>query len=280
MATHQPTLEELQNEWKIMYQQTLPQAAKSKSPSQPTWPVQLDHCFARIILDTKIGISSPWTSVLKSPAYNNMSREQLESCIQLAREILDGDVDLVELDERSLLIRGKKGKGKGQGGEKRKAGAENEGAADLSMESESKRMKIPSLVGSELGTESSSEPAAIKVSEPPLDPEPSLELEANSKKNKISPSKPNPKSTSDSTSKTSRSTSASISRKEDLTPYLKKIAISTKTTFQKRVLTTLCQVPRGRYTTYGSIAKHLSSSARAVGNALRNNPFAPQVPCH
>jgi methylated-DNA-[protein]-cysteine S-methyltransferase len=28
------------------------------------------------------------------------------------------------------------------------------------------------------------------------------------------------------------------------------------------------------------MAKQLSSSPRAVGNALRNNPFAPQVPCH
>ncbi|KAH8597876.1 DNA binding methylated-DNA--cysteine S-methyltransferase, partial [Bisporella sp. PMI_857] len=52
------------------------------------------------------------------------------------------------------------------------------------------------------------------------------------------------------------------------------------TPFQKKVLTTLCQVPRGQYTTYAAISKHLSSSPRAVGNALKNNPFAPQVPCH
>jgi methylated-DNA-[protein]-cysteine S-methyltransferase len=74
--------------------------------------------------------------------------------------------------------------------------------------------------------------------------------------------------------------SASDKNKEDLTPWLKKIEMSDKTTFQKKVLTTLCQVPRGQYTTYGAISKHLSSSPRAVGNALRNNPFAPQVPCH
>lgn len=68
--------------------------------------------------------------------------------------------------------------------------------------------------------------------------------------------------------------------KDDLTPYLKKIALSHKTPFQKRVLTLLCQVPRGQYTTYAAMARHLSSSPRAVGNALKNNPFAPQVPCH
>lgn len=67
---------------------------------------------------------------------------------------------------------------------------------------------------------------------------------------------------------------------DDLAPYLSKIALCHKTPFQKRVLTLLCQVPRGHHTTYGTMAKYLSSSPRAVGNALKNNPFAPQVPCH
>lgn len=71
------------------------------------------------------------------------------------------------------------------------------------------------------------------------------------------------------------------SSNETNTSYLiAKIAASSSTPFQKRVLTALMQVPRGEYTTYGILAKYLSSSARAVGNGLRNNPFAPQVPCH
>ena len=52
------------------------------------------------------------------------------------------------------------------------------------------------------------------------------------------------------------------------------------TDFQKRVYALLCQIPRGRVTTYGAIGRALNSSPRAVGNALRNNPFAPDVPCH
>ena len=40
------------------------------------------------------------------------------------------------------------------------------------------------------------------------------------------------------------------------------------------------QVPRGKVTTYGAIARKLNSSPRAVGQALRVNPFAPVVPCH
>ena len=33
-------------------------------------------------------------------------------------------------------------------------------------------------------------------------------------------------------------------------------------------------------TTYGLLAKALNSSPRAVGQALRCNPYAPIVPCH
>lgn len=65
-----------------------------------------------------------------------------------------------------------------------------------------------------------------------------------------------------------------------MAPQLARIAASTKTPFQKRVLALLCQVPRGSVTTYGLLAAHLGSSPRAVGNAMRENPFAPAVPCH
>jgi methylated-DNA-[protein]-cysteine S-methyltransferase len=30
----------------------------------------------------------------------------------------------------------------------------------------------------------------------------------------------------------------------------------------------------------GAMSKFLGSSPRAVGNAMRGNPFAPRVPCH
>lgn len=65
-----------------------------------------------------------------------------------------------------------------------------------------------------------------------------------------------------------------------MAPQLARITASAKTPFQKRVLVLLCQVPRGHVTTYGLLAQHLGSSPRAVGNAMRRNPFAPAVPCH
>lgn len=67
---------------------------------------------------------------------------------------------------------------------------------------------------------------------------------------------------------------------KDMQPQLDRIESSSQTPFQKRVLSLLCQVPRGHVTTYALMAQHLGSSPRAVGNAMRRNPFAPEVPCH
>jgi len=40
-------------------------------------------------------------------------------------------------------------------------------------------------------------------------------------------------------------------------------------------------IPPGRVSTYGALALHIGcASPRAVGQALRRNPFAPEVPCH
>jgi len=52
------------------------------------------------------------------------------------------------------------------------------------------------------------------------------------------------------------------------------------TNFQKKVYALTKKVPKGKVTTYSAIAKKLKSSPRAVGQALRVNPFAPIVPCH
>ncbi|KAF1346474.1 6-O-methylguanine DNA methyltransferase, partial [Delphinella strobiligena] len=63
------------------------------------------------------------------------------------------------------------------------------------------------------------------------------------------------------------------------------ISTSKLNPFRKLVLSHLCAVPRGNWTTYAAISDHISSTshktcARAVGNAMRKNPFAPLVPCH
>jgi len=54
-----------------------------------------------------------------------------------------------------------------------------------------------------------------------------------------------------------------------------------KSSFNQRCYKLLCQVPKGKVTSYSEIAKALGSRAyRAVGNAMNKNPYAPKVPCH
>lgn len=51
--------------------------------------------------------------------------------------------------------------------------------------------------------------------------------------------------------------------------------------FAGRVYQILRKVPKGRVTTYKAIAQKLGCRAyQAVGQALKNNPYAPRVPCH
>lgn len=53
------------------------------------------------------------------------------------------------------------------------------------------------------------------------------------------------------------------------------------TPFRRKVYEALLEVPRGYVTTYGQLARRVGcASAQAVGGALRENPFAPEVPCH
>lgn len=53
------------------------------------------------------------------------------------------------------------------------------------------------------------------------------------------------------------------------------------TPFQKRVFEALLEVPPGKVTTYGRLARRIKcGSARAIGGALRHNPMMPAVPCH
>lgn len=53
------------------------------------------------------------------------------------------------------------------------------------------------------------------------------------------------------------------------------------TPFQRRVYLALLEVPAGETITYGELARRIGCrSAQAVGQALKRNPFAPEVPCH
>ena len=205
--------------------------------------MQLDHCFARIILDAVIGRSedyssgtgpaavkaspdpTPWTSKLKSPAIRHVESTDLAKCINLGEAIAAGKVDLVQLDEESLKHRGKLSK-VNHSSLKRKMNAKDDqdGSALKNLKISSPKSDIRAAFGA--------------IVPPPLAPA-RVDVELSNL-----------------------------------------IKGSSLTGFRKRVLLALCQVPRGSVSSYLAISDFLDSSPRAVGNALRNNPFAPRAPCH
>mgnify|MGYP000321349452 FL=1 len=53
------------------------------------------------------------------------------------------------------------------------------------------------------------------------------------------------------------------------------------TVFESRVYEALCRVPAGKVVTYKTLGHAVGcASGQAIGNAMRRNPFAPEVPCH
>ena len=63
--------------------------------------------------------------------------------------------------------------------------------------------------------------------------------------------------------------------------------ISSYTPFQKRVTELMLEIPYGKTTTYGEIAKVIAAergivkmSSRAVGGAVGSNPICLIIPCH
>lgn len=73
--------------------------------ARPDWPIRLDHCFGRVVLDVVYG--RPWREAVPAPAWRNMAEPELRSAIALAEAILSGDADLDALNRRSLALRGR-----------------------------------------------------------------------------------------------------------------------------------------------------------------------------
>lgn len=71
-------------------------------------------------------------------------------------------------------------------------------------------------------------------------------------------------------------------RQTDLSQLRDMVQRSDKiTSFQRKVYLELLNIPAGTTISYGELARRIGCrSAQAVGQALRRNPFAPDVPCH
>ena len=244
--TEKNDIDSLRERWTHLYASHLPALAKARDPAQNHWPVHLDHCFARIILDNAIGIDKPWTQAIKSPAVRNMTVEQLSNALALGEKVANGEADLVELDRVSLKLRGKR--------EKKAAGQE----------------KV------QVGEKRKADSTISKYFAPTPD----------------SPSKPKRVKTEEETTESKDDSSGSkdvapiTTKDHDMAAQIKRIESSTTLTpFRKQTLTLLCRIPAGRWSTYQAMSDYITATshktcARAVGNAMRNNPFAPEVPCH
>jgi O-6-methylguanine DNA methyltransferase len=224
----------LVEEWKTLYSKTLPALARAKDPAQPRWPVTLDHCFARIILDNTIGQGSKqWDKVIQKPAVKHMSDQQLRNAIELGQKIRAGSMDLCELDQISLMCRGKN--------EAKYASSEKPTITKRRNSYEDVREKKPKTDTQSTLSFNPSQSNGTKKSTKPVGGRPEPDFDDTLKQIRDHPK---------------------------LTPY------------RRRLYTILLSVPQGRYTTYAAMSDYLNSSARAVGNGMRNNPFAPDVPCH
>ncbi len=58
------------------------------------------------------------------------------------------------------------------------------------------------------------------------------------------------------------------------------LAMERLPSYTQRVLRAVRLIPIGYVASYGGVAEAVGGGARAVGNAMATNPFAPLVPCH
>jgi hypothetical protein len=99
-------LTELRTQYLDLINDRLPAAAVIRQ-----FPIRLNHCFVRVILDNLF--QGVWYDFLvrgsRLPAYKQLSAAQLLAAIDIATNILERDDDYIAtLNDRSLQWRGKK----------------------------------------------------------------------------------------------------------------------------------------------------------------------------
>ncbi|MFA9480137.1 MGMT family protein [Phycisphaerales bacterium AB-hyl4] len=88
-------------------------------------------------------------------------------------------------------------------------------------------------------------------------------------------------STLQTTHETTPERTPETTHESTLTSHIKRGELVAGMNFHQRVWAMTARIPAGRVTTYAAVAAALGSrGARAVGQALNRNPYAPAVPCH
>lgn len=98
---HGVTRAVLEARWLHLTRSALPQVAPERG-----WPVRLNHCFQRILLDHAAG--GCWYDHIEGrPAYRRADKALLARAVALGEAVLAGKVDLHAMNRRSLAWRGK-----------------------------------------------------------------------------------------------------------------------------------------------------------------------------
>ena len=90
----------LETRWLQLTRQTLPSVARDRG-----WPIHLDHCFQRVLLDNAVG--GFWRDHIAPPAYRTAPDDLLAKAIDLGEAAFAGEVDMSALDAKSMRWRGK-----------------------------------------------------------------------------------------------------------------------------------------------------------------------------
>lgn len=94
-------LSRLRAEYNRKVHHALPAAARAHGD----WPIQADHCFARVVLDNLF--RDVWYDhVAGCPAYKHLSEAELQAAIDIAdRMLTEGKPVVTDLNENSLRWR-------------------------------------------------------------------------------------------------------------------------------------------------------------------------------
>jgi len=91
-------LSQLRAEYTTKVNHELPERAQSADG----WPIHLDHCFGRVVLDNLFG-DEWYEHVDGRPAYEHLSQSELQDAIAIADRMLDeGSTAVEELNQNSL----------------------------------------------------------------------------------------------------------------------------------------------------------------------------------
>lgn len=104
---------EIRMAWRDLVDARLPAAARKRKD----WPVYLNHCFSRILLDNAVG--QFWRDAIEPPAWRNTPLPVLQTAIDLGEAILTDEADIWALNDASLKMRGKPARGKKPAGRRR-----------------------------------------------------------------------------------------------------------------------------------------------------------------